>query len=579
MPIFVRGLTLGLDEPEDLLLRRAASRLRVPPGDIRAWAVVRRALDARRHDRLQFTYNVELALAAAPTREAEVVRRLRRPDVTLLTPQEPPHPECGHELLRERPVVVGFGPAGMFAGLLLAERGYRPIILERGQDVSTRHRDIMVDYYRNREFHAESNLLFGEGGAGAYSDGKIYTRVNDPRVRQVLEAFYHHGADPDILIDGKPHIGSDKLPGICRRIRLHIESLGGEVRFGARLDDLVIEDGQVVAAMVNGQRVPCGPVLLAIGHSARDTYRMLAARGVTMEPKPFQVGVRIEHPQTMVDRWQYGPAAGHDRLPPADYHLVAKGAAGQYGDMFSFCMCPGGLILPTNESPGEIATNGASRSKRGGEFANAGLVITVDPRDVNGALCGTGVPPVGMCGIGVSPVYGGTGILPVSGGTGIPPTGPVAAALAALDFQETLERAAFAATGGSYRVPAQRACDLVAARSSTGELRTSFPLGGQWTDMRSILPGFLVEAISRGLQQLDRRLRGFAGPDALVTAPETRASGPIRIPRDPTTRESTSTAGLYPLGEGAGYAGGILSAAMDGLKTAELLISKYAPLR
>jgi uncharacterized FAD-dependent dehydrogenase len=542
MPILVRGLTLGLDEPQELLRERSAARLKIRAEDIRAWAIVRRALDARRHDRLAFTYNVELALAGSPKREAQLVRRLHRADVTLLEPPVLPPLEPGHEPLPERPIVIGFGPAGMFAAWLLASYGYKPIVMERGAEVTTRHHDIMVDYYRRRQFHPESNLLYGEGGAGTYSDGKLYTRVNDPRVRQVLEIFYQHGADPSILIEGRPHVGSDKLPGICRRIRMQIEQLGGQVRFGARLDDVAIESGRLIALVVNGERIACGPVLLGIGHSARDTLRMLAARGVRLEAKPFQIGVRIEHPQALVDRWQYGAACGHQRLPPADYHLVAKGAAGPRGDLFSFCMCPGGEILPTNESPGEIATNGASRSKRGGEFANAGLVITLDPRELFGSI---------------------NSIDPLDG----------------LAYQEALERKAFEMTGGTYQVPCQRACDFLAHRVSDGELRTSFPLGGQWSDLRKLLPRDVSDAVSRGVALLDRRLPGFGGPDAIITAPETRASGPIRLPRDPATRESVSAAHLLPIGEGAGYAGGIISAAIDGLKTAETLIRRYAPAR
>lgn len=538
MPILVRGLTLGLDEPEDLLLQRAASRLRVPAGDIRTWAIVRRSLDARRKDRLQFTYNVELALAGPPQAEARLMRRLHRPDVNLLTPTDPPEIELGDKPMPGRPVIVGFGPSGMFAGYMLAMFGYRPLIIDRGFDVSTRHRDIMVDFYQHGRFNPESNLLFGEGGAGTYSDGKLYTRVNDPRVRLILEVFYQHGAHPDVLIDGKPHIGSDKLPGICRRIRLHIEREGGEVRFGSRLDDVVIEEGQLKAVVVNGERITCGPVIVAVGHSARDTLRMLGRRGARFATKPFQLGVRIEHPQELVDHWQYGHCCGHGRLPPADYHLVAKGAAGA-GDVFSFCMCPGGVILPTNESPGEIATNGASRSGREGAFANAGLVVTLDPAEMHPAA-------------GEQP-------------------------LAAFDYIEEIERAAFRSTGGTYRVPAQRAADFIAGKPSDGTLNTSYPLGGRWTDIRALLPPMVCDSLARGLQQLDRRLPGFAGPDAMITAPESRASGPVRLPRDLRSREALSTANLYPVGEGAGYAGGIVSAAIDGLKTAEALIARYAP--
>ena len=541
MPVVVRGLTLELDEPEDLLRERAAARLRVAVGDIRAWAIVRRTLDARSKDRLRFTYNLELALAGSIKREQQVVRRRHRPDVAMLTPQEPPEVEPGHEPLPERPIVVGFGPAGMFAALMLATFGYRPVVIDRGTDVTTRHRDIMVDFYRKGLFHAESNLLYGEGGAGTYSDGKLYTRLSDPRVQSVLEVLYQNGGPLSILIDGKPHIGSDKLPGICRRIRQRIVGLGGEVRFNARLDDVVVTEGQLTHVVVNGEKTACGPVILAVGHSARDTLRMLGRRGVRFESKPFQIGVRIEHPQAMVDRWQYGSWAGHERLPPADYQLVAKGAAGLRGDVFSFCMCPGGTILPTNESPDAISTNGASHSQRKGPKANAGLVLTIDPRELHGPA-------------GADP-------------------------LAAFDFLERIERTAFDLTGRCYRVPVQRGNDLLSGRTSDGYLDVNYPLGGQWSDLRQILPQEVIEPVARAIEQLDRRLPGFGGPEALVTAPETRASGPVRLTRDPQTRQAVSTANLYPVGEGAGYAGGIVSAAIDGLKTAEQLIAHYAPFR
>ena len=539
MPLAVRGVILGVDEPEELLPAKAAARLKVRPEDIRVWAIVRRSIDARDKSRLGFSYNLEVALHGPELQEAKLVRRLHRADVALLEMDEPPEPQAGEEPLLGRPVVVGFGPAGMMAGYMLAAFGYRPLIIDRGRDVSTRHRDIMVEFYQHGRFNGESNLLFGEGGAGTYSDGKLYTRVHDRRVRTILELFYQHGANPDILIDGKPHIGSDKLPGICRRIRLDIEAMGGEVRFGARLDDAVVESGRLSAVVVNGERIACGPVILAVGHSARDSLRMLSRHGVKFVPKPFQLGVRIEHPQTLVDRWQYGERCGQTQLPPADYHLVAKGAAGRYGDLFSFCMCPGGVILPTNESPGLIATNGASRSKRDGAMGNAGLVITLDPVNVCAAAADD--------------------------------------PLAAFDYLEAIERAAFESTGGTYHVPCQRATDFLAGRISDGAAQTTYPLGGAWRELRDLLPPAVWQSLTIGLGRLDSRMPGFAGPEAIITAPETRASGPIRVLRDRDTRESVSTAGLYPVGEGAGYAGGIISAGIDGLKTAEVIIGRYAP--
>lgn len=537
MALLVRNLSLDLDETEDALRARAARRLRIPDGDIRDFAVVRRSIDARKKDRIALVYNVELSLAGGRRAEQRLLHRLHRQDVSPARHEPPPPLEPGKEPLPHRPIVVGFGPAGMFGALWLARHGYRPLVLERGQGVKTRHRDILHRFYRLHDFDPESNILFGEGGAGAYSDGKLYTRVNDPHMREILQVFVDHGGDAGILVDARPHLGSDRIPTLCRRIRETILSLGGEVRFGARLDDVDIRDRTLAGVTVGGEQIACGPVLLGTGHSARDTIRMLAARGVTIAAKPFQIGVRVEHPQALVDRWQYGAFCGHARLPPSEYHLVSKQSAADLGDVYSFCMCPGGLILPTNESPGLIATNGASGVSRSRPYANSGLVLTV---------------PTAM--IDNDPLVG-------------------------LAFCEKWERLSFAATGKSYRVPAQRATDFVANRPSDGALETSFPLGGAWTLLRDVLPGFVVDAIRRALVDLDRRLPGFAGPEGLVTAPETRASAPVRIVRDMATRESVSAAGLYPIGEGAGYAGGIMSAAADGIAAAEIIIRRYAPPR
>ena len=536
MAIVLRNVRMGLDEPEEVLPDIVARRLRMPREALQSYALVRRGLDARDHEDIHFICTVEVALAGGQTAEDRCLRRLHGRNVGIIRTKVTEPLEPGGEGLEHRPVVVGFGPAGMFAALLLAERGYCPIVLERGRDVRRRHRDILHTFYREGVFNPESNLLYGEGGAGTYSDGKVYTRVGDPAVRAVLAMLVRFGARPDILIDSKPHIGSDRLPTICRRIREHIEQLGGEVRFETRVDDFAVAAGQLSGLIVNEAPMAVGPVLLGIGHSARDTFARLAACGVRIDAKPFQIGVRIEHPQSLVDGWQYGAAADHPRLPPADYQLVAKGAAGKCGDLFSFCMCPGGTILPTNESPELIATNGASRASRGGSFANSGFVITVDPRT-----------------LADNP-------------------------LAGLEYQRKWERLAFEATGGGYEVPAQRCSDFLAGRSSEGTLETSYPFGGRWCAIADLLPADIVTALRNGLPMLGRRLPSFAGDEGIITAPETRASAPVRITRDAQSRQSVSAANLYPIGEGAGYAGGIVSAAIDGMKSAEMIIRQYRPV-
>lgn len=569
MPFLVRNISLALDEPEDLLPARAAKRLHVSPEAIRCWSIVARSIDARKKD-IHLSYHLEVALDEPVQREQGRLRRLHDLQVVWIEQRPEPPLVPGRARLRERPIIVGFGPGGMFAALRLAELGYRPIVFERGREVRRRHRDIMQRFYREGEFDPSSNLLFGEGGAGTYSDGKLYTRGHDPLCRRVLEIFFQNGADPRILIDARPHIGSDRLPTICTHIRRRIETLGGEVRFETLLDDVRIADGRLEAIYIRrsdsveagtevvsgtyaqaqaggastpaqsrchtgGEWIDVGPVILSIGHSARDTIRLLHARGVRVEAKPFQIGVRIEHPQSLVDQWQYGACAGHARLGSAEYHVVAKGAAGELGDVFSFCMCPGGIILPSNESRGLIVTNGASRSQRSSPFANSGLVVTVDPS-----------------GLGLS-------------------------AMTALNWQQRWEELAFAATGGTYRVPCQRASDFLARRASDGVLTTSYPLGGAWCDVRTLLPDSVSAALEKALPMLERKMPGYAGTDAVITAPETRASAPIRLVRDPETREAVGITGLYPVGEGAGYAGGIVSAAVDGLKSAERIVCHYAP--
>lgn len=535
MPLVVRNLTLRIDEPEENLRRQIARVLEVPPRAIRSFGVIRRAIDARKHDVIRKIYHVEVAVEGG---EQRLLGRGRPGQVSLLVPEAPIRVEPGNQPLEHRPVIIGTGPAGLFAALQFAEMGYRPLVLERGQDVPLRHKALHL-YYTTGQFDPENNLLFGIGGAGTYSDGKLYSRTHDPRNSFVLQQLVRFGADPDILINAKPHVGSDRLPGVCRRMVEHIRSVGGEIRYGAMVSDFQISDGAIRSITLgSGERIPISVCILGIGHSARDTYRKLHERGVALAAKPFQMGVRIEHPQALINRNQYGDVA--QSLPAADYMLVAKNAAGVCDncgtDLFSFCMCPGGQILPSNESPHEICTNGASNSHRNTPYANSGLVVTILPAE-----------------FGDDP-------------------------LAGIEYQRKWERLAYELSG-SYAVPAQRSTDFTARRMSMGKLETSFPLGAKAVNLRRMLPKAVSDALDKGLPMLNGMIRGYHSPEAIITAPETRASSPIRIPRHEQSRESISTAGLYPVGEGAGYAGGIVSSATDGLKSAEAIIQQFAPLK
>lgn len=547
MPLLVRNVVLRLDEPEELLRGRIARVLGVAEDRVLTYGVVRQAVDARRTDDVRRVYHVQVKVDAD---EQRLVRRGRPGQVSEIPPEADPAVEPGAGRLAHRPVIIGTGPAGLFAGLLLAEMGYLPIILERGQDVPQRHKALHL-YYTKGQFDPENNLLFGVGGAGTYSDGKLYSRTHDKLNDWVMRQLVRFGGDPNILVDAKPHMGSDKLPGVCRRIVEHIRALGGEVRYGARVVDFIIVAGsgrqaagsqaqnKIIGVVLDGgETIDCDACILGIGHSARDTYRVLRERGVAMSAKPFQMGVRIEHPQGMINRNQYGAAA--DRLGAAEYFLVAKHAAGLNdrcgADLFSFCMCPGGQILPSNEAHNEICTNGASTSRRNSPYANSGLVVTIMPAE-----------------FGNDP-------------------------LAGVEYQRQWERLAYELSG-SYRVPAQRASDFLAGRISDDAIATSFPLGSAAVDLRQMLPSLVIDALQRGLPMLDRMIPGYAGPEGILTAPETRASSPVRIDRDSESRQSTTIAGLYPVGEGAGFAGGIVSSATDGVRSAQSIMSTFAPLK
>lgn len=526
-------VSLPLDHDEPALRAEVLRRLGVATGDLRLLRVVRRSHDARKRTDIRRVYTVDVELAD----EAAVLRAARRDPRIVPAPagayEPPPAAPAG---CRERPVVVGTGPCGLMAGLALARAGYRPILLERGKPVRDRTQDTW-DLWRRGTLHADSNVQFGEGGAGTFSDGKIYTQTKDPghRGRKVLEEFVAAGAPDDILVDAKPHIGTFRLVMIVERLRAEIESLGGEFRFRSCLESLDVRDGRTVGVgLADGTRLAARHVLLAIGHSARDTVERLHAAGVRMESKAFSIGVRIEHPQELIDRARFGRQAGHPALGPADYKLVHHAANGR--SVYSFCMCPGGTVVAAASEPGGVVTNGMSQPGRDDRNANAALVVGVTPAD-----------------------FGGT------------------SPLAGIAFQRQWERRAFEAGGGAYAAPAQRVADFLAGRASTaaGSVLPSYAPGVRWTDLATCLPPYVVEALREAIPAFDRQIRGFAMDDAVLTAVETRTSSPVRIPRDEGF-ESVGLRGLYPAGEGAGYAGGILSAGIDGLAVADAIARSIA---
>ena len=520
----VDQLRLTPDEPEERLRDKAARVLRVAPEEIRQLQVLRRAVDAREGVTLVYT----VALAAANEEQA-----LRRGDrrVSRYEPQLYVPPRCVAAPAL-RPVVVGSGPAGLFAALVLALGGARPILLERGQCVERRTQDV-ARFWAEGVLDEESNVQFGEGGAGTFSDGKLNTGTRDLRHRWILEQLVSAGAPDTILTDAKPHVGTDRLHIALRNLRQTLTEHGAELRFGHRLDGVTTAQGAVTALEVTGPEgrytLPAGDVVLALGHSARDTFEMLHRAGVPMEPKPFAVGVRIEHRQQDMDAALYKTYAGHPGLGAASYKLACHLPTGR--SVFSFCVCPGGQVVAAASERGGVVTNGMSEYARDGENINGALLVNVTPED-----------------------FGGSDVL------------------SGVAFQRRLERAAFALGGGDYRAPVQRAADFLAGRPSAGPGRVTpgYRPGVTYTDLRRCLPPFVADSIAAALPLLEEKLRGYAQDDALLTAVESRSSSPVRILRDESGQSAVR--GLYPCGEGAGYAGGILSAAADGIRAAERIL-------
>ncbi|MGL6072873.1 MAG: NAD(P)/FAD-dependent oxidoreductase [Fimbriiglobus sp.] len=543
MALRVSNLRLPVEEPEGNLPEHLARAIGVSLTDIPHWRILRKSLDLRDKRQLRFVYNFEVDL---PKQELEVVYRNNSdsPQAQVELFDEPPFsmPTPGQSPMRQRPVVIGSGPGGLVCAYFLAEMGYMPIVLERGTQVSDRIRDVKK-FDDGGAFEPESNYLFGEGGAGTFSDGKLTCRGSGPDVMRVLELFAEckgqQPGKPSILYYHRPHLGSNRLPAVVKSIRQKIEKFGGEVRFHTKVEDIVYDETGLKGVMTSSGFIDTSVVIVAIGHSARDTFRMLAARKIPMSQKAFQFGVRIEHHQSVINEVQYGPKHSRyeENLGNADYSLVANGQNGVQ-DLFTFCMCAGGYIIPSVSQEGYFCTNGMSLSKRDSVYANSGLVVTVPTAH-----------------------FGSDDVL------------------AGMRLQEKYEAKAFELGRGGYAAPVQRARDFLAGKVSTGEVKSSYPRDVVSADLREVLPPVVAEAVANGLPQMDRRWQKRFLADAVIAGPESRGSSPIRMDRGSESRESPGIPGLFPVGEGAGYAGGIVSAAVDGLRTARAVIAKYAALR
>ena len=521
-----------LDLERQALRKTILSKLKIKEQELIEFAIFKKSIDARKKDEIFYVYTVDVNVR----NEERILGKCNSEGITVTPDLSYQGVPFGSEHMTERPVVIGMGPAGLFAGLMLAKNGYSPIILERGEDVDTRTAQINR-FWNNGRLDTESNVQFGEGGAGTFSDGKLTTLINDRRCRTILEEFIKAGAPPEILYKSKPHIGTDILKETVKNIRQEIIAHGGEVRFKAKVTDFIIKDGNIDAVVINDkERLNGQVILLAIGHSARDTFEVLHRRGTIMSQKPFSIGVRIEHPQDIINKSQYGDTAGYPGLGAADYKLAYHSKNGR--SAYTFCMCPGGYVVAAASEEQGVVTNGMSEYKRDGDNANSALLVGVRPADFPGPH-----------------------------------------PLAGIEFQRRWEGLAYQLGGENYRAPVQLTGDFLVDQPSTqwGSVKPTYQPGVAFALLKNCLPDYVIGTIKEAIVYFDTKIKGFAMPDSILTGVETRSSSPVRINRD--ANYLSNIQGLYPMGEGAGYAGGIMSSAVDGVKTAEKVMVKYAPPR